>query len=201
MARTTKADPRDPSRSAGEDLLPLSSPRLLLRDFDPEDFWEVHAYTSDPEVTRWLPWGPCTEVETQELLDRAAGYRVPEPRTDYSLAIVERSSGRVIGSGSLFTRQAREGELEVGYCLARQAWGKGLAKEAVTALLGFAFEGLGMHRVFALVDLENPASAGVLTSLGFRREGHLRKDSRLKGEWRDSLLFAILEEEWPPAKG
>ncbi|MCB1036339.1 MAG: GNAT family N-acetyltransferase, partial [Acidobacteria bacterium] len=79
------ASPRaaDPSK-----LLPLSTPRLLLRDYQPEDFWEVHAFTSDPEVTRFLPWGPCNEVETQELLDRAAAYRVPEPRVDYSLAIV-----------------------------------------------------------------------------------------------------------------
>ncbi len=196
MAKTTKADVRGSLSPEESPLLPRTSPRLLLRDFVPEDFWDVHAYTSDPEVTRWLPWGPCTEVETQELLDRAAGYRVPDPRTDYSLAIVERSSGRVIGSGSLFTRQAKAGELEIGYCLARQAWGKGLAKAAAAGLLGLAFQGLGMHRVFGLVDPENPASVGVLEGLGFRQEGRLKKHTNLKGQWRDSLLFAILEEEW-----
>ncbi|MCB1036338.1 MAG: GNAT family N-acetyltransferase, partial [Acidobacteria bacterium] len=87
-------------------------------------------------------------------------------------------------------------ELEVGYCLAREAWGKGIAKEAVGALLELAFTALGKHRVFGFVDTENPASAGVLKALGFRLEGHLRKDSKIHGQWRDSLLFALLEEEW-----
>lgn len=168
----------------------------MLRDFEPEDFWDVHGYTSDPEVTRFLPWGPCTEEETQRLLDRAASYRVPEPRTDYSLAILEKASGRVIGSASLFTRVATETELEVGYCLARAAWGKGVAKEAVAALVDFAFDGLGKHRVFGRVDFENPASAKVLEGLGFRQEGHFLKDNRAGDTWRDTLLFAILEDEW-----
>ena len=182
--------------SEDSSFLPLTTRRLLLRDFDPEDFWDVHAYTSDPLVTRWLPWGPCTEVETQQLLDRAASYRVPEPRKDYSLAVVRRSDGRVIGSGSLFTRQAKDGELEVGYCLAREAWGQGFAQEAVAGLLDLAFGSLGMHRVFGLVDPDNPASVKVLERLGFRQEGRLKKDSKTKGEWRDSLLYALLDEEW-----
>jgi ribosomal-protein-alanine N-acetyltransferase len=54
----------------------------------------------------------------------------------------------------------------------------------------------GLHRVFALVDPDNGASVRLLERLGFRREGQMRKDSLIRGTWRDSLIYAMLAEEW-----
>jgi ribosomal-protein-alanine N-acetyltransferase len=72
-----------------------------------------------------------------------------------------------------------------------------MATETVRALLDSGFRSIGAHRVYALVDPENTASRQLLTRIGFRLEGHLRKDALIRGEWRDSLVYALLADEWP----
>ncbi|HKH44366.1 MAG TPA: GNAT family protein [Thermoanaerobaculia bacterium] len=70
------------------------------------------------------------------------------------------------------------------------------ASEVVGALLAFGFGEMGAHRIYGQVDPENEGSSRVLTRAGFRLEGHLRKDVLKGGEWRDSLVYALLDEEW-----
>jgi len=67
--------------------------------------------------------------------------------------------------------------------------------ETVKRVIDFGFSELGLHRIYATLAPENVASARVLEKAGMRREGHLRKHRYIKGEWRDSLLYAILESE------
>jgi ribosomal-protein-alanine N-acetyltransferase len=72
-----------------------------------------------------------------------------------------------------------------------------MATETVRALLDSGFRSIGADRVYVLVDPENTASRQLLTRIGFRLEGHLRKDALIRGEWRDSLVYALLADEWP----
>jgi len=65
------------------------------------------------------------------------------------------------------------------------------------ALLDFGFGELGAHRVYAKVYPGTVASQRLLEKIGFRREGHQVKDTFVRGAWEDSLLYAMLEEEWP----
>ena len=84
----------------------------------------------------------------------------------------------------------------LGYCFARAAWGQGYASEAAHLIVGFGFESLGIHRVWAECDSENAASLRVLDKLGMRREGLFMHNCQIRGEWRDTALYAILEDEW-----
>lgn len=84
----------------------------------------------------------------------------------------------------------------IGYCLKRSFWNKGYATEATRALLKFGFEYLRLHRVFATCDSVNVASARVLEKAGMKREGHLREFKCVTGQWKDSLIYAMLEQEW-----
>jgi ribosomal-protein-alanine N-acetyltransferase len=86
---------------------------------------------------------------------------------------------------------------EILYLLNRQYWGHGYATEAVRAVLGFGFRELGLHRVYATCRPANVASSRVMEKVGMQREGHLRRHRWMKGAWHDSLLYAILEDEWP----
>jgi RimJ/RimL family protein N-acetyltransferase len=86
----------------------------------------------------------------------------------------------------------------LGYCFARSAWGHGYATESGRTVLEFGFKSLRLHRIWACCDPDNAGSVRVLEKLGMRKEGHLRQDCQIRGEWRDNLLFAILEEEWVP---
>lgn len=89
-----------------------------------------------------------------------------------------------------------DSEGEVGYLLQRDAWGQGYATEAAAAVVNAAITQLGMHRIIATCAPENAASARILEKLGMRREGHLRRHMWLRDHWRDSYLYAVLDDEW-----
>ncbi|HEX3129985.1 MAG TPA: GNAT family N-acetyltransferase [Thermoanaerobaculia bacterium] len=173
--------------------IPLLTPRLELRDFRPDDFAAVHAYGSDPKVTLYTAFGPNTEEQTRAFLDRVAEESAAEPREHHNLAVVDRESGALFGGCGLIGRGERTHE--IGYVLHRDWWGRGFATEIVRALLDFGFGELAAHRIYARVAPENEASSRVLLKHGFRLEGHLRKECFVRGEWQDSLLYAILEED------
>ena len=85
---------------------------------------------------------------------------------------------------------------EVGFTLAPAHQGKGYGTEALGALLGFAFETFGLHRIYAVTDALNVPAATLLERVGFRREAHFLENVFFKGAWGSELLFAILEREW-----
>jgi RimJ/RimL family protein N-acetyltransferase len=174
----------------------IETPRLILREFGDNDADAVHAYARDPEVVRHLDWGPNTPEDTAGFLAVARTARDAVPRTAHHLAIVLKVGGQLIGGCRIEIRSAVNGNGDVGYVLARQAWNRGYATEVTRALLGFGFERLALHRIWATCDVENVASARVLEKVGMHREGHLRENVRRKGEWRDSYLYALLAPEW-----
>ena len=176
----------------------LKSERLTLREFHDNDFEAVHAYATDIDVVRYMDWGPNSEAETRDFLDRAQSHASANPRTGYELAVVQTATGGLIGGIGL---HADGHKAMLGYCFARSAWGQGYATEAARLLLDFGFESLGIHRVWAGCDSENAASLRVLGKLGMRREGCLRHDCQIQGEWRDTILFAILDDEWAGPSG
>ncbi len=175
--------------------LPVFTSRLELRDFTSGDFAAVHEYASDPRVTQYLWWGPNSEKETQAFLSKACAALEEKPRRNFELAIVERATHCIIGGCSLACRRTLYAEYEIGYCLRRDAWGQGFAEEAIRALIAFGFQNVHAHRIYGLIDPENERSIRLLERIGFRREGHLRKDVFIRGEWRDSLIYALLNEK------
>ena len=176
--------------------LPIRTARLELRDLVAEDFAGVHRYASDPEVTRYLAWGPNTEAETRAFLLRAKGHAEARPRRDFDLGVVDRSSGELIGGCGLHSRCEAYREYETGYCLRRDWWARGVGSETLAALVAFGFRSLRAHRIYAQVSPGNTASVRILERLRFRLEGHLRRDEFVRQEWHDTLIYALLEEEW-----
>ena len=175
--------------------LPLHTERLTLRDFAADDWFAVHSYAADPEVARYMDWGPNSDAETRAFIERVLVIRQAAPRRDFELAITLRADGRLIGGCGIHISNPRNREGWIGYILRRDCWGQGYASEAARALLGFGFGALDLHRIFATCDLRNLASARVLEKIGMRHEGHMREHRWQKTEWRDSLLYAILEQE------
>jgi RimJ/RimL family protein N-acetyltransferase len=174
----------------------LEGRRLLLRDLTPADLPAVHAYGSDPEAVRYQAWGPNTPEDSRAFLRAVMDAAAAEPRANYTLAIELVDGGDIIGTVSLLLHDAVHGQGELGYFLNRAAWGNGYATEAAHLVLEFAFETLGLHRVYATVDPRNAASVRVLQKLGMTQEGHLRETMLLRDGWRDSLLFSLLDREW-----
>jgi ribosomal-protein-alanine N-acetyltransferase len=173
----------------------LRTERLILREFEGSDFEAVHAYGSDPDVVRFMSWGPNREDDTREFLSRVAREASAHPRANFDLAVVRRSDATLLGGVGLIVRRLQYREYELGYCFAKPAWGQGFATESCRAMLDLGFGRIGAHRIFATVDPRNDGSKRVLGKLGFRQEGHQHRDTLVNGEWCDSLVFALLAEE------
>jgi RimJ/RimL family protein N-acetyltransferase len=175
----------------------LRSERVLLRELRDDDFETTHAYGSNPEVVRYMAWGPNSPDDTRDFIRRAREAATETPRSTFELAIAECGSfgDPHVGGCGLMGKRVQYREYEVGYCLAPHAWGRGLASESLKLLLGFAFGDLAAHRLYACIDPANRASQAVVEKAGFRREGLQRRDTLIRGEWRDSLIYARVADE------
>jgi RimJ/RimL family protein N-acetyltransferase len=174
----------------------LVGERLVLREFAAEDWPAVHAWASRPEACRYQAWGPNTPEETRAHVDRVVAAAAARPRTEYTLLAQLREGGRVVGSGSLFVRSERFRTGEVAYIVHPDLWGQGIASEIAKLLVGWGFADLELHRVFGTCDPRNVGSARVLQKLGMVHEGRLRHVALIRDGWRDSDLYAVLEDEW-----
>ena len=101
-----------------------------------------------------------------------------------------------IGTCTLFRFDARHRRAELGYALRSDLWGRGLAREAATAALDWAFRSLRLHRVEADIDPRNDASRRILQRLGFTSEGVLRERFFVGDKATDSEIFGLLAEDW-----
>jgi RimJ/RimL family protein N-acetyltransferase len=171
----------------------LHTPRLRLRDFRGTDHAAVHAFAADPEVVRYADWGPNTPQDTTDFLAEAVRDAGRQPRIRYALAVVDRTTDRVLGSIELRVTSDAHRRGEMGYAIAPAYWGRGFATEAAAALLRLGFDRVGLHKVAATCDPANVASARVLMNIGMRREGYLHHHMRIRGEWRDRLLFGATD--------
>jgi len=180
--------------------LTLTTERLALREFTEGDWQAVHEYASDPEVVRYMDWGPNTEKETRDFIRRAMTSRREKPRRDYEFAVILKKEDRLIDACGIHLLDPRHQEVSIGYCFNRNQWRKGYATEAARRILAFGFDELQLHRIFAACDPQNKGSVRVLEKAGMRREGRLREDKWVKGRWRDSFLYAILDDEWKTGK-
>ncbi len=176
----------------------IETERLVLREFRRDDRESVHEYAVDPEVYHYMPWGPNSEDETSAFVERAIASRHRDPRLHFELAITLRETGRLIGGSGIRAADESFRAADMGYCLRRDAWGKGLATEAAAGLIGFGFEQLRVHRIWATCDTRNVRSARVLEKAGMALEGTMRDDTWLRGQWRSSRLYSILDSEWNP---
>ena len=140
--------------------LPVRTARLLLREFVAADFDAVHAYSSDPRVTRYLFFGPRDAESTANYLEELLESQRERPRTRFELGVEEIATGELIGACDL---SLIEGDVvDLGYMLGAQHWGKGLATEIAMALVDAAFSELRAEQVISTVDVGNSASIRVL---------------------------------------
>nr|WP_218885459.1 GNAT family N-acetyltransferase [Kineococcus aurantiacus] len=145
----------------------MSTPRLLLRRWTAADREPFAALNADPEVMRFFP-----SVLDREASDRLAHYadsRFEELSVDgepFGLSAVQRrEDGAFLGFTGLHRMRWYPEDVEIGWRLARHAWGRGYATEAARAWVGRA-RALGLPRLISIVDPDNAASLAVTRKLG-----------------------------------
>lgn len=178
------------------DFTPLHGERVTLDTLRPDDLDALFAIQSDLEVCRYLLYEPRSLSEVREVLARDAAATHLELPGDYLQPAIRDAEGRFVGTMYLKLESVDDLTAEIGWILAPWARGHGYASEAARMLLGLAFGELGLHRVYAELDPRNAASVALCRRLGMRHEAHLVEHMWLKGEWTDTGLYAILEQEW-----
>jgi RimJ/RimL family protein N-acetyltransferase len=115
--------------------------------------------------------------------------------------IIEKKDGSKIGYICHFTLVHPAGKhLEIGYFLVPSERGKGYGTEALGIMVDYLFLSKDVMRIQVQTDPRNVASQKVIEKVGFRKEGTLRKNFFMRGEWVDAFIYSILREEWKEPK-
>jgi len=170
--------------------------RIRLREVNMDDFEAAWGWASRAEFFRFLPIDQPTRDEERAWLDSIVAEALEMPRRHYELGIEIVDGSELIGMVRLGIDSERHWSASIGYGVSPNRWGHGYATEAVRLIVGFGFETIGLHRVWATHHPDNLASRKVLEKVGLREEGLRRDDRFVGGVWYDSVVCSILEDEW-----
>lgn len=176
----------------------LSTERLVLRELRLDDAPAVAAGAGDPRVARYL-----IQVPTPYPISLARRWVIA--RTEWwslgrgvTLAVAWRARPDVLLGTVSLRRYARDRRAELGYWLAAEAWGQGIATESTRTLIDFGFRELVLARIYAQVLAGNGPSMRVLEKLGMVNEGVKRQHVRKARRLHDVVLYGLLRAEWGP---
>jgi RimJ/RimL family protein N-acetyltransferase len=173
----------------------IPTERLVLRRFRAADAKTLADYRSDPQVARYQSWDAPFSLLRAETAVANFMASDPEKAGWFQYAIERADDKALIGDVAVHLHDNLK-QAEVGFTLATAYQKKGYATEAVGAVLDRLFRVQGLHKVAGECDARNAASAALMERLGFTREGRLRQQTWIKGEWTDDLIYGLLAEEW-----
>ena len=177
----------------------IETQRLILRRFTVEDAPAMYKnWASDPEVTRYLTWPThgSADISRAVLSDWIPRYA---DGAYFNWAIVWKATGRAIGNISVVTLIEDICAAELGYCLSRAYWGRGIMPEALKAVIDYLFNSVQLNRIAACHDVNNPKSGRVMEKAGMKREGILRQAGKNNQGICDIALHAIIRKDWSGA--
>jgi ribosomal-protein-alanine N-acetyltransferase len=172
----------------------LETPRLMLREIGDGDADALFATCSDEQVMEFYGHLPHRTVEDSRALIRELRERFAR-REGIRWGITRRGDDEVIGSCSFYLFDEGFRRAETGYELRRTFWRQGVMREALSAILTFGFDDMGLHRVEAVVEDVNERSKGLLRALGFSHEGTLRQRFYFRDRYWDEHYFGLLRDE------
>ena len=174
----------------------LETDRLILRQFcinDAENMFKNWA--SDPEVTTFLTWPPHADVNlTRSLL--ADWINRYSDLAYYNWVIELKEINEIIGNISVVKLNESTEAADIGYCMGKAWWGKAIMPEALGAVVKYLFEEVGLNRVAACHDSNNPKSGRVMDKAGMKLEGVLRAAGINNQGICDKVWHSILKEEY-----
>jgi RimJ/RimL family protein N-acetyltransferase len=149
----------------------LETTRLRLRHFTDSDLALFIAYRNDPEVAKYQGWEGISEPEARAFIQEQKELQPGVPGQWFQIAIELKETGILVGDCALKIEEHDERQAEIGYTLSRAYQGRGIASEAVSCVLEYAFVTLRLHRVIAITACENAASVALLEQGVGQKEG------------------------------
>ena len=181
------------------DLYPteILTERLRLRAPKRGDVNPLHDAIAETltDLVPWLPWARLDHGPAETRRDLRAARSAWSRQSAFEFVIELRDSGRVVGVTSLHRVDWVRAAAGLGYWVRRSEWNRGIATEAAAAALSHALGGLRLHRIEALVALENKSSQRVIEKLGFVREGVAREAEFVDGRYLDHIQYSFLRTD------
>jgi RimJ/RimL family protein N-acetyltransferase len=177
----------------------IETKRLVIRSYQPSDVQMLADSVREniEHLKPWMPWAHAEPEPIEEKEKRLKRFRgMFDLGQDYVYGIFNPEETRLLGGTGLHTHLG-ESELEIGYWIDKDHTNQGLVTESTCALIKVAFEILHVHRLEIHCDPGNVASAAVPRKLGFTHEGTLRAKTRFLERWSDSMIWGLLEGEYP----
>jgi ribosomal-protein-alanine N-acetyltransferase len=177
------------------------TPRLQLRALQPIDAEAVLRLGGDPVIAETMisvPH-PLPRAIVEEWIACSEATNGSSPHRYF--AAVRSADQELVGVVALRHIDREHLQAELSFWIGRPHWGQGLAVEAAAAIVGFAFEALGVNRLEAYHMVRNPASGHVLQRMGFEREGVLRERVRRAGRFEDVVICALLRSRFRASGG
>lgn len=177
-------------------MIALRTERLVLAPLGADDRDAFVAYRRDPDVARWQSWTPEYSATDADHLLAGQPTRFPPSAGEWlQIGVRDAASGALLGDVAVHTVADQPDTYEVGVTVAAEHQRRGVAGEALGAVVAALFDDHGAHRVIATSDQRNAAVARLLTGLGFRHEGRAVEADWFKGEWTTLDTWAILARE------
>ena len=185
---------RDPEPVLRDLDLVIRTPRLVLRPFRDADVDDLWPWVSDPALPRMMSW--TAHVDREETAAFVRG-RAQALADNVGLSWAIEHDGRAAGCIALDgiewrLRALRVDRAELGYWLAPPLWNKWLMTEAARAVVRFAFETVGLHKLTVSCFVENDGSRRVIEKCGFRLIGRVEDDLHRDGRWWSQLKYELL---------
>jgi ribosomal-protein-alanine N-acetyltransferase len=165
--------------------------------------WSKLRHESRDFLKPWEPTWAADELSKEAYRRRLRRYaQAARDGTGHIFFIFDKKSAALLGGCQLsnIRQGVAQSAATLGYWMGEQYAGKGLMTDAVTTLTRYCVTKLGLHRIEAACLADNEASRRVLTKAGFVQEGAARKYLKINGQWRDHLLFAIIEDDLTSAR-
>lgn len=178
----------------------LTGEHLRLEPMRPAHAAALLEAGRSPEIWTWMPARPLTPASMDAWLEKAM--RAEAQGREYPFVVVRLADGRIIGSTRYLDVQEEDRAVEIGWTwYSPDAWGGVINPEAKYLLMRHAFEDWHAIRVALKTDVKNLRSQAAIRKLGARYEGTLRYQRiRPDGSYRDTVIFSIIESEWPAVK-
>lgn len=173
----------------------LHTDRLTLRRMSVRDTDDMFDYAHRQDVTEYLRWYPhqSRNYTSDYLRYINTRYKLGD---FYDWAVVEKESGKMIGTCGFTSFDLPHNSAEIGYVLNPDFHGRGYATEAAERVIEFGFSELSLHRIEARFMQENTASLHVMEKLGMTLEGYRRDGMLIKEKYRTIGVCSILRQEW-----
>jgi len=170
----------------------LETERLLIRQMKKEDAADLLVLRSHPDVLQYISKEPAAGLqEVIEFIEKINANAVANEAIMWGIALKDKPEN-LIGSICLWHIRHDDFRAELGYSLVPEWWRKGITKEAVQAVIRYAFTQLQLHSIDACIDPRNAGSEAVLISTGFVKEAHFRENFFFRGRFQDTVVYSLL---------